>query len=145
MKSTIYWAIAVMTVSTAFAQTEASTLQNAVKGELYTEEKQPELYCLAQNIYFEARAEPQAGQYAVADVALNRVQDNRYPNTICEVIKQGPIRESWKTRKDPDLHDSERKYYPVKNRCQFSWYCDGRADKVYDNDCLLYTSPSPRD
>ena len=30
--------------------------------------------------------------------------------------------------------NSERKYYPIKNRCQFSWYCDGRADKVYDSD-----------
>ena len=86
------------------------------------------------NIYFEARAEPQAGQYVLADVVLNRVQDTRYPGTICEVIKEGPIRESWKTRKDPDLKDDERKYYPVRHRCQFSWYCDGRADNVYDSD-----------
>ena len=55
MKSTIYWAIAVMTVSTAFAQTQASTFQNPEIEELYTEYNQPELYCLAQNIYFEAK------------------------------------------------------------------------------------------
>ena len=136
MKSTILWVIAVLSLSTAFAQSQASTFQNPVKGELYSEERQPELYCLAMNIYFEARAEPQAGQYAVADVVLNRVQDTRYPGTICEVIKEGPIRESWKTRKDPDLKDDERKYYPVRHRCQFSWYCDGRADNVYDSDAL---------
>ncbi len=134
MKSTILWVIAVLSLSTAFAQSQASTFQNPVKGELYSEERQPELYCMAMNIYFEARAEPLAGQYAVADVVLNRVQDTRYPDTICEVIKDGPIRESWKTRKDPDLSDSERIYFPIKNRCQFSWYCDGRADIVYDND-----------
>ena len=134
MKSTLIWVIAVMSLSTAFAKTEASTFQTPVKGELYSETRQPELYCLAMNIYFEARAEPRAGQYAAADVVLNRVQDNSYPNTICEVVKEGPIRESWKTRKNSDLSDNERKYYPIKNRCQFSWYCDGRADKVYDSD-----------
>ena len=134
MKSTIIWVIAVMTVSTAFSQTKASTFQNAQVEELYTETNRPELYCLAQNIYFEAKSEPLAGQYAVADVVLNRVQDTRYPNTICEVVKEGPVRESWKTKKDPNLSDDERIYYPKKNRCQFSWYCDGKSDTVRDND-----------
>src|SRR6056300_234304 len=130
MKSTLYWAIAVMTVSTAFAQTEASTFQNPQIEELYTEDNRPELYCLAQNIYFEAKSEPLAGQYAVADVVLNRVQDTRYPNTICEVVKEGPIKESWKTKQDPNLSDDERIFYPKKNKCQFSWYCDGKADTI---------------
>ncbi len=134
MKSTIYWAIAVMTVSTAFAQTEASTFQKPQFEELYTEENRPELYCLAQNVYFEAKSEPLAGQYAVADVVLNRVNDTRYPNTICEVVREGPIKESWKTKQDPNLSDDERIYYPKKNKCQFSWYCDGKADTVRDND-----------
>lgn len=44
--------------------------------------------CLAMSIYYEARGEPLAGQYAVADVVLNRVDDDRFPNNICEVIKQ---------------------------------------------------------
>ena len=129
MKLTIYWAIAVMTVSTAFSQTQASTFQNPKIEELYTENNRPELYCLAQNIYFEAKSEPLAGQYAVADVVLNRVNDTRYPNTICEVVREGPIKESWKTKQDPNLSDDERIYYPRKNRCQFSWYCDGKSDK----------------
>jgi len=134
MKSMIYWAVAVMTVSTAFAQTEASTFQNPEIDELYTEYNQPQLYCLAQNIYWEAKSEPLAGQYAVADVVLNRVNDTRYPNTICEVVREGPIKESWKTRQHADLPDEERIYHPIKNRCQFSWYCDGKADIVRDND-----------
>ena len=113
---------------------QAITLQNAVEGELYTESTHPELYCLAMNIYFEAKSEPIAGQYAVADVVLNRVNDARYPNSICEVVLQGPVRESWKTKKDPDLPKEERKFNPVKHKCQFSWYCDGKADKVRDGD-----------
>jgi len=45
-----------------------------------------QLNCLALNIYHEARGEPIAGQYAVAEVTMNRVSSERYPNTICEVV-----------------------------------------------------------
>ena len=50
---------------------------------------------------------------------MNRVNHKNYPNTICEVIYQGPTY-SWK----PD--------FPVKNKCQFSWYCDGKSDEPKD-------------
>ena len=123
----------ILTATTAFASS-ASTFKNPQVEELYTEQNKPQLYCLAQNIYFEAKSEPLAGQYAVADVVLNRVNDTRYPNTICEVVKEGPIKESWKTKQDTTLSDDERIYYPRKNRCQFSWYCDGKADNVRDSD-----------
>ncbi len=121
-------------ISIPMSFASAITLQNAVEGELYTEKSQPELYCMAMNIYFEAKSEPKAGQYAVADVTLNRVNDSRYPNSICEVVLQGPTRESWKTRQNETLTEDERKFYPVKHRCQFSWYCDGKSDKVRDGD-----------
>ena len=87
-----------------------------------------EANCLALNVYYEARSDNLAGMYAVSDVVLNRVRDSRYPNTICEVVYQGPVKESWKTRKDPNLPEEERKYNPVRNMCQFSWYCDGKND-----------------
>ncbi len=90
-----------------------------------------ELQCMAENIYFEGRAEPMVGKIAIGHVVLNRIEDNRFPNTICEVVKQGPVRESWKTKKDPDLADKDRKFYPIKNRCQFSWYCDGKKDIIW--------------
>ena len=45
-----------------------------------------ELTCLALNVYHEARGEPMVGQYAVAEVSINRVASRRYPNTICEVV-----------------------------------------------------------
>ena len=41
--------------------------------------------CLAQAIYFESRGEPLDGQIAVAEVVLNRVDDRRFPNTVCGV------------------------------------------------------------
>ena len=127
-----FWTVIILTATSAWAS--ASTFQNPEIDELYTEYNQPQLYCLAQNIYFEAKSEPLAGQYAVADVVLNRVNDTRYPNTICEVVREGPIKESWKTRQHADLAPKERIYHPIKNRCQFSWYCDGKADVVRDND-----------
>ena len=64
--------------------------------------------CLAQAVYFEARDQPTVGQMAVAQVVLNRVHDSRWPDTICEVIKEGP---TYKWKQD----------YPVKHRCQFSF------------------------
>ena len=126
------WTAIVLTATSALAS--AGTFQDPDIDELYTEYNQPQLYCLAQNVYFEAKSEPLAGQYAVADVVLNRVQDTRYPNTICEVVQEGPIKESWKTKQDADLSEEERIYRPIKNRCQFSWYCDGKADTIRDND-----------
>ena len=76
--------------------------------------------CLALNIYHEAKNQSMIGQVAVAQVVMNRVMDDRYPNSVCEVVKQGPTRPSWK---DPS------KRFPVKHKCQFSWYCDGKSDK----------------
>jgi N-acetylmuramoyl-L-alanine amidase len=75
--------------------------------------------CLALNTYHEAKNQSLVGQIATAQVVMNRVADDRYPSTICEVVKQGPTRPSWE---DPV------KEYPIKHRCQFSWYCDGKPD-----------------
>ena len=47
-----------------------------------------DLTCLSLNIYHEARGEPKAGQYAVAEVTMNRVASRRYPNTVCKVVYQ---------------------------------------------------------
>jgi N-acetylmuramoyl-L-alanine amidase len=51
-------------------------------------ERQQDLSCLARNVYFEARGEPMEGQYAVAEVTLNRVASGRFPNTICDVVHE---------------------------------------------------------
>ncbi len=112
------------------SQIEIIKLTNDIPPHLLN--RDPEAVCMALNIYYESRSDNLAGQYAVADVVLNRVQDSRYPNSICEVIKEGPVRESWKTKKDPDLSESERIFNPVRNMCQFSWWCDGKSDEPKD-------------
>jgi len=91
-------------------------------------------HCLALNVYHEARDQGTAGLFGVTAVVLNRVNDKRFPNTICEVVYQGPTRESWKTKKYKDLDPEERIYYPIKNKCQFSWYCDGKNDTPHNKE-----------
>ena len=78
-----------------------------------------EAHCLALNIYHESRGDSLAGKFAVADVVLNRVENRRWPSTICEVVYQGKVKPSWK---DPE------RTVPVRNMCQFSWWCDGKDD-----------------
>ena len=95
-------------------------------------ETEPSAECLAMNMYHEARGQGIAGVLAVSFVVFNRVRDKRFPNTVCQVIQQGPTRESWKTRKVKNLSPTLRKYYPIRNRCQFSWWCDGRSDETKD-------------
>lgn len=97
---------------------------------------QNDVDCLTENMYFEARSDGYAGMYATSMVVINRVMDSRYPDSVCGVVKQGPVRESWKTRDNPKIADKDRKYFPVKNKCQFSWYCDGKADVMYDEESL---------
>ena len=75
--------------------------------------------CLALNTYHEAKNQSLVGQVATAQVVMNRVADSRYPNTVCEVVKQGP------KYKGSDV--------PVRHKCQFSWFCDGKADIPKDS------------
>ena len=74
---------------------------------------QQDITCMAKNIFYEAATESTAGKLAVAQVTLNRVESPHFPNTVCDVIYQGP---HW-----PSGH-------PKRDRCQFSWYCDGLSD-----------------
>ena len=112
----------------------AEAIENAeIDVQLYS---QDDVNCLTENMYFEARSDGYAGMYATSMVVMNRVLDDRYPNSVCEVIKQGPVRESWKTRDNPNVAQEHRVFYPVRNQCQFSWYCDGKADNMYDQDSV---------
>ena len=93
-------------------------------------------HCMALNIYHEARSDNLAGKFAVADVVINRVYDTRYPNTVCGVIYQGDHKPSWK---DPNT------LVPVRNRCQFSWYCDGKSDTPHDDEAWEKSRKFARD
>lgn len=68
------------------------------------------LMCMAMAIYFEARSEPEPGQYAVAEVIMNRVNSSRYPMDVCSVVKQ-------------DLGSGD-------HDCQFSFWCDGEPEII---------------
>ena len=67
--------------------------------------------CLAEAMYFEAGGEPRAGRWAVGRVILNRTKLSGYPNGICGVVYQ-------------NAH--------LKNRCQFSFVCDGKPNWIRD-------------
>jgi len=62
---------------------------NALKREVArANRRENDLQCLAENIYFEARGEPLEGQYAVAEVTLNRTQAQHFPHTVCAVVHE---------------------------------------------------------
>lgn len=80
-----------------------------------------QLYCLAQNVYFEARDQSVVGQQAVALSTLNRVDSSGFPDSVCDVVQQGPMDGS-----------------PITiGRCQYSWYCDGRSDVPAADDNVI--------
>ena len=67
--------------------------------------------CLATAIYHEARGETLKGQFAVAEVILNRVGSRKFPDSICGVVFQG-VREG------------------RRGGCQFSFACDRKTDAL---------------
>ena len=67
-------------------------------------------YCMAEAMYFEARGEGWRGMVAVGAVIENRVDDRRYPSTVCEVVHQGAERND--------------------RLCAFSYYCDGLPERL---------------
>ena len=75
-------------VPTAQGPGFSGTLEQQVASAARVETDTQEQDCLASAVYFEARGEPLKGQLAVADVVLNRVMSERYPDSICEVVEQ---------------------------------------------------------
>ena len=63
------------------------------------------LDCLTQAIYYEAGNQSEDGMRAVAQVVLNRVRHPSWPNSVCGVVYQGPMR--------------------AGGGCQFTFTCDG--------------------
>lgn len=77
-------------------------------------ERERQIECLAQNIYYEAGSEPFEGKAAVAQVTLNRVASGKFANDICKVVYQKNV-------------------FIDKVVCQFSWYCEQPARRQYVN------------
>jgi N-acetylmuramoyl-L-alanine amidase len=80
-------------------------------------ETSKQLTCLATNIYHEARNDGITGQRAVAWATMNRVESSKYPDTICGVVYQAELKDNG---------------IPFRNKCQFSWFCDGKPDVIDD-------------
>ena len=97
--------------------------KEALQGPPIAEIDVDEMHCLAKNIYFEARGESTRGKVAVANVTMNRVSSPHYPNTICGVVYQAKHSTWWQQ------HNGS--LVPIRNQCQFSWYCDGKSDTLY--------------
>jgi spore germination cell wall hydrolase CwlJ-like protein len=72
--------------------------------------------CLVEAIYFEGRSESTSGMLAIGIVILNRVRSDNYPNTICDVVHDGHY---WNGN-------------PVKYKCAFTYWCDGKPER-YNN------------
>ena len=89
------------TMLTTYATNYVPTVK---KVQVATSEK----LCLTQAIYHEARGESVTGQWAVANVIINRANSHRFPTTLCGVVYQ----------------NADQGYH----RCQFTFACDGRSD-----------------
>jgi len=98
-------------------------LCGAMSMQVMASDENGEVVCLAKNIYFEAGNQPLAGKVAVAHVVMNRMEHSAYPKDICGVVYQAKWKENWKGN-----------MYPVRNMCQFSWFCDGKSDEPLDTD-----------
>ena len=82
----------------------------------HSTDNKEDIACMAEAIYHEARGQKTIGQLAVGLVIKNRMKDPRWPNTICEVVKQG------------DYLGTK----PIKHRCQFTFWCDGKPEIITD-------------
>ncbi|HYM44468.1 MAG TPA: cell wall hydrolase [Steroidobacteraceae bacterium] len=67
---------------------EPLRLEALQRQELRAQRRADDLRCLAENVYFEARGEPLDGQYAVAEVTLNRTRAQHFPHTVCAVVHE---------------------------------------------------------
>ena len=112
---TLSLALSAVTLS-SMAIVGAAEVQSLQQEKLLAEYEEQH-QCLALNLYHEARSDSKLGQKAVGFVTLNRVHDTRYPNTVCDVVYQAH-------------YDS--KGNPIRNQCQFSWWCDGKSDTPRD-------------
>jgi N-acetylmuramoyl-L-alanine amidase len=82
----IYGSILFVTIAVMIAATSSVWIEKQKAGAATQETA--ELRCLSENVYYEARGEELVGQYAVAEVTMNRVASNNFPNSVCGVVHQ---------------------------------------------------------
>jgi hypothetical protein len=112
----LFYAVGIFIAITAIAETskmkfrELDLEQDATPVFQSLRDKQRQLACMTQNVYWEAANEPPEGKIAVAQVVMNRVESGQFPNDPCQVIYQKSV-----------------VYSNIV--CQFSWACD-RASQM---------------
>jgi len=104
--------LTIMTTHHYYKISQTTTPSLDLKISQFTKEAKREIYCLAENIYFEAGHEPTEGKYAVAFVTQNRVEKG-FADTICGVVKQ-----------------------KINGVCQFSWWCEDKPHFISTNNLL---------
>jgi len=113
---------------------EATSLQELV-GDMPVEDRlSPDLRCLAQAVYFEARGEPLTGQLAVARVVINRAGSGIYPRDYCSVVTQRSQFSFVKGGRIPQADESSRAWLRAKAIAQIAhqdlWECEA-GDALY--------------
>jgi spore germination cell wall hydrolase CwlJ-like protein len=110
----MFYLIAVLFTGNVLAQTildgeivESASFKSA-------KERQRQLQCMAQNVYWEAGNEPHEGKIAVAQVVMNRVESGQFPKDPCAVVQQKSV-------------------FMEKVVCQFSWYCESSRMRILVN------------
>ena len=135
MKVLITWAImslAILQCNEVLAKSKQQATDN-------------QLLCLAKNIYYEAGLETREGMIAVAQVTLNRTEDEKFPKTVCEVVNQKTavvkpeqvvkatfVKGSF-FKQDEIVKTTETKWHKV-SVCQFSWVCNPPAPVKFVSD-----------
>ena len=128
MFATIVSILAIIKVNSIQTMVEPYSMENVIRVRANIPKAQPkhiplptnrvsipkdQVKCLQANIYFESGNQSTIGKIGTGWVTLRRVQDNRFPNTVCDVVMDAKVNSQG---------------FPLKHKCQFSWYCDGLKD-----------------
>lgn len=111
LASAALFAIVVIAGVTADKLTDLRIKKMSVPYEFVSvRDKERQLQCMTQNVYYEAANEPAEGKIAVAQIVMNRMASGQFPNDPCQVIFQ-------------------RNVFYSTTVCQFTWYCDGSVKR----------------
>lgn len=116
LKNIVRFGLCLMILTAGQTATAGSLVTLANKDEFSAQQHWSPFACLSTVIYFEARSESTKGQTAVGHVVLNRVDGKGHPNTVCGVV-----------------YENSHK----KNRCQFSFACDGKKEVIKERAAFL--------
>jgi spore germination cell wall hydrolase CwlJ-like protein len=107
----IFFCINIVDIESVYGHNE----NRVISSPLIDSSKDDEITCMSVNLYFEARSQKIIEQEAIAHVVMNRMLDKSFPNTVCDVVYDAKL---------------DKAGIPIKNMCQFSWFCDGKPETI---------------